>query len=90
MKNDIIEKQPHECPYLNVCPFFTRNQNDMADLCKKLKKEVCLQDNTHCARLRVRDALGMEFVPTLMMPHQHEWADQILLDASKKLSEHPR
>lgn len=76
-----IESQPWQCPHVSKCPFFTENQSVLPDLCEKLKKEYCLKDNKHCARLRLRNALDANAVPALMMPHQHEWVDQILLDA---------
>ena len=80
------DKQPDngfECPCLGQCPFFQAHESTMPDLAKKLKADYCLHDNSHCARLWVRDELGRELVPLQMMPHQAEWAEQILVDAGK-------
>ena len=84
------ESQSCQCPHVEKCAFFIENRENLPGLCEKLKEEYCLKDNTHCARLRLRNAIGPEAIPILMTPHQHEWADQILSDAGKSPSKYPR
>ena len=81
MQEKVSESQPRQCLYIEKCPFLSENQNNFPGLCQKLKNEFCLRNNQDCARLRLRNALGPEAVPLLLMPHQQDWADQILLDA---------
>ncbi len=75
--------EPFQCPNLETCPFFKEHQSSMPELAKKLKSNYCLHDNAECARLLVCRVLGPESVPVLMMPHQHDWAVQILMDAGR-------
>ncbi len=72
-----------KCPHLDKCPFFHKHQDTMSVLAQKLKDAHCLHDNTHCARLWIRQQLGKDAVPLQMMPHQQDWAEQILRDAGK-------
>lgn len=72
-----------ECSCLAKCPFFQRNEGVMPALAQKLKSEYCLHDNTDCCRLWIRQELGAESVPALMLPHQRDWAEQLLRDAGK-------
>ena len=72
-----------QCPNLERCSFFQEHQDTMPDLVKKLKSKYCLSDNSQCARLLVSRQLGREKVPVLLMPHQLDWAKQLLYDAGK-------
>ena len=72
-----------ECENLGKCPFFNATTTSlMPQLCEMLKERFCLTDNTGCARLAVRTALGPEYVPLVMTPFQMEWARQILAENS--------
>ena len=70
----------YKCQFITNCPFMKHNEKEMPGLVSRLKEEYCLRDNTHCARKLVRDILGPESVPPLMMPNQNEWARQLLGD----------
>ena len=72
-----------QCPNLETCPFLKEHQSSMPELAKKLKSKYCRNDSTECARLLIRRELGPQSVPVLMMPHQHDWAAQILIDAGR-------
>jgi hypothetical protein len=72
-----------KCPKFEKCPFFQRHENIMSKLTKRLKSEYCLRDNTDCCRLWICRELGPESVPETLMPHQWDWAEQILRDAGK-------
>ena len=73
----------YRCPRFEACVFFQENGNQMPELMDRLRKRFCCRDNTRCARLWVVNELGVESVPDTMMPHQYEWAQQILCDAGK-------
>ena len=76
------------CVYHEKCPMFT-NQicTDYPTLSEKLKDQYCRGNPELCARKCLRDTLGKEAVPLLMLPQQYEWARQILLDHSISISE---
>ena len=76
------------CVYHEKCPMFT-NQicMDYPTLSEKLKDQYCRGNPELCARKCLRDTLGKEAVPQLMLPQQYEWAQQILADHNISISE---
>lgn len=90
MATDNDNDNRFECPCLGKCSFFQSHETKMPALVAKLKAQYCLSDNTNCARLWVREEVGAEQVPMQMMPHQLEWAEQILHDAGKTISVYKR
>lgn len=69
------------CKYIQKCPFFNQlEENAMHQLVERMKQQFCLSGGQGCARLKVRTTIGPEQVPLLMMPHQLEWADQVVHD----------
>ncbi len=69
------------CVYHEKCPMFTNQiYTDYPTLSEKLKVQYCRGDFELCARKCLRDTLGKEAVPRLMLPQQYEWAQQILTD----------
>jgi hypothetical protein len=71
-----------ECELNQTCPFFNDAiVCDLPELIKQLKHTYCLGNNTQCARYSIFRVLGRNAVPKSLMPNQHEWAKQILLDA---------
>jgi hypothetical protein len=70
------------CELNQACPFFDDSTiRDMPELVKQIKTVYCLGDNTMCARHNIFRVLGGEAIPKSLMPNQHDWAKQILLDA---------
>jgi hypothetical protein len=69
------------CPYHEKCPMFG-NQicTEFPPLSEKLKDQYCRGKFETCARKCVRETIGKEFVPQMMLPQQHDWARQILTD----------
>ena len=69
------------CPYHEKCPMFG-NQIcvEFPPLTEKLKDQFCRGNFESCARKCVRETIGKEFVPIMMLPQQDSWARQILLD----------
>jgi len=69
------------CPYHEKCPMFG-NQicTEFPPLSEKLKDQYCRGDFELCARKYVRDTVGKELVPKMMLPQQYDWARQILSD----------
>jgi hypothetical protein len=75
------------CVYHEKCPLFANKTADYPTLSKKLKDQYCGGNPELCARKWVREAINKEAVPDLMLPQQHEWARQILLDHSINIPE---
>ena len=70
-----------QCPLTEKCGFL----NDdlflgMPGLVRRFQQIYCQNKFDECARHRVNAALGEDSVPSLMMPSQNEWADQILAE----------
>ena len=79
----------NKCEFIDKCPFFNKlEENAMYQLVEKMKSNYCLTDNSLCARLKLRNILGPQSVPVLMMPHQTDWANQIMLDHQTFSSSH--
>lgn len=47
---------------------------------KRFRENFCNGNESKCARHLVWTTLGKEYVPVLMLPHQREWANQLLSD----------
>ncbi|MCE5184967.1 MAG: hypothetical protein LLF76_02435 [Planctomycetaceae bacterium] len=70
------------CPLADRCAFYQRNKNFRPDISQQLKQEYCRGDFGRCARLRVHDRVGNEWVPLQMLPYHREWAEDILTDVT--------
>lgn len=75
-------QQTTTCPFENKCAFILNNQEKMPELIEKTRKQYCVNSFSACARVKVYEALGPSCVPSLLLPSQHEWAKQILFDAT--------
>lgn len=75
------DKIQSRCSFVEKCAFFNRYGDSLPPRIEKIKIDYCLTDNTFCSRRWVKDVLGFESVPELMMPHQHGWASQLFCDA---------
>jgi hypothetical protein len=76
------------CPYHEKCPMFG-NQicTKFPPLSEKLKDQYCRGKFETCARKCVRETIGKEFVPTMMLPQQSDWARQILSDKGVSITQ---
>ena len=63
------------------------HQANLPGLVNRFKEHYCGKDHYLCARRWIRDFLGAEKVPELLMPQQHDWAEQLLIEAGVKYSE---
>ena len=70
------------CPLVNQCPFFAM-LGPTSKLIEHLKERYCLKDNSRCCRYYLFQTLGDKYVPLSMIPHQWEWANQILREAGQ-------
>ncbi len=69
------------CPLYESCAFLKDETFEkMRGLVHRFQQIYCQGNYSGCARYKIASALGESFVPTLMMPNQIEWADQVLLD----------
>jgi hypothetical protein len=69
------------CPYLNRCPLLASQLDTLPTLVDRFKTNYCFKNHHVCARRWIHDFLGFEKVPDLMMPQQHDWAEQLLFEA---------
>ena len=69
------------CPYFETCDMIQGGHERFPELVGRFKQKYCSGNHTACSRRWVWDFLGVEKVPELMMPQQHDWAQQILTDS---------
>ena len=68
-----------KCQFIDECSFFEEEPIvKMPNLIQRFRAEYCHKDCASCARHRISAALGLTYVPSLMMPTQLEWAELIL------------
>lgn len=84
-ENEISSGQ--SCPYMEGCDILKTHQDNLPGLVNRFKEHYCLKNHHVCARRWIRDFLGVESVPELMMPQQHDWAEQLLIEAGVKYSD---
>jgi hypothetical protein len=67
------------CPRLEQCHFIRENQIKMPELVARTQHNYCTQSaHSRCARFYITQLLGTEAVPSLMLPSQFEWAQQVI------------
>ena len=69
------------CPHLESCDMIRGGHESFPELVDRFKQKYCSANHNACSRRWVWDLLGAEKVPELMMPHQHDWAQQVLTDS---------
>lgn len=69
------------CPHLEMCDIIQGQQERFPGLVERFQQNYCLKNHNYCSRHWIWDFLGAEKVPALMMPHQHDWAQQVLTDS---------
>ena len=84
-ENETLSEQC--CPYMQECMILTTHQENLPGLVNRFKNHYCLKNHHVCARRWIQDFLGIESVPELMMPQQHDWAEQLLMEAGVKYTE---
>lgn len=68
-----------KCQFIDECSFFKEEPiASMHNLIQRFRDEYCHSNCSSCARYRISAALGLTYVPALMMPTQLEWAELIL------------
>ena len=78
MKKPVCETTNYECPFLSQCDFIRENEAKMPELIHRIQSEYCTKALSRCARFRVRQALGPDALPPLLLPDQLDWARQII------------
>ncbi|MBL7214118.1 MAG: hypothetical protein ISS71_00405 [Phycisphaerae bacterium] len=69
------------CPYFKTCEFIQSQEDKLPRLTNQFKENYCLKNYYACSRRWIQDFLGAEKVPELMMPQQHDWAEQLLFES---------
>ena len=78
-----------QCPRMADCAFLKDELfQKMTFLIQKVQITYCNDEFVNCACYRVATSVGDEFIPSLMMPSQIEWAEQIRRDNAHALQEH--
>lgn len=69
------------CEHMEICKLFAIDAIASNEkLQERFKGTFCNDNSSKCARRLIREKLGTEFVPVLMLPNQMDWARQILSD----------
>lgn len=69
------------CPCGDTCTIVQDQSHKLPELAERFKHTYCEGNYNRCSRRWVQEFLGVEKVPELMLPHQHDWAQQILTDS---------
>jgi hypothetical protein len=72
------EKKMAECVCLPQCPFFHDKMANKPALAELMKQQLCLGDNTDCARYMVFKKIGRGKVPINLYPSQIEKAKKMI------------
>ncbi len=69
------------CEHMEICKLFAIDAIASNEkLQERFKGTFCNDNSSKCARRLIREKLGKEFVPAVMLPNQIDWARQILSD----------
>ncbi|MDC7235901.1 MAG: hypothetical protein PQJ58_21945 [Spirochaetales bacterium] len=63
-----------ECEFIEKCPFFNDALSGDFDAIDDMKVKYCKSNNLNCARYMVANALGKEFMPSNLFPHEKQRA----------------
>lgn len=69
-----------DCECLPKCPFFHDRMSNMPSMADIYKTRYCLGDNFHCARYKIFQSLGREYVPEDLFPNELERALEMLTE----------
>lgn len=75
------------CPYYEVCGIIQNHQDKLPGLINRFKQSYCFKNHHLCSRRWIKDFLGIEKVPELMMPQQHGWAEQLLFESGVRYAD---
>ena len=67
-----------ECLLLKECRFFNDIIENIPSVSESLKNEYCLGDHTTCARFLIFKAIGKEYLPDEVFPHEAQKAAKII------------
>lgn len=67
-----------DCECIAKCIFFQDKMANMPDIAASMKRRLCQQDNSKCARWMVRTNLGANNVPPDLFPNQIDRASQLI------------
>ncbi len=74
-------QQGQPCPYLETCSLICNHRDKLPGLIDRFMARYCYKNHQACSRRWIREFLGAEKVPDLMMPQQRDWAEQLLFEA---------
>jgi hypothetical protein len=69
-----------ECEFINECPFFQGKLAEKPAEIETLKEEYCRTNGLHCARYMIATALGKEYIPADLYPHEKDIAYKLLAE----------
>lgn len=75
-----MENKPTKpsCNLAKECVFYQKYENTIIPLNQRLLTEYCMKNHTQCARWKIYQTIGFEWIPMNMLPYQHERTKQIL------------
>lgn len=78
-----------DCVKLSKCPFFHDKMANMPSMADLMKQNYCQGDWSRCARYRIFNDLGNEYIPADLFPNEQDRATQVLKDGwDSKFKEH--
>jgi hypothetical protein len=69
-----------ECEFIEFCPFFNDKLENKPDKIEEMKEKYCKSNNLNCARYMVANALGKEFMPPELFPHEKQRAYLVIAE----------
>jgi hypothetical protein len=75
------EFEMNRCEFTENCPVFNERLGALPGLVNILKQQYCLLLKNRCARYRIVQALGREYVPYDLLPNDAERADLIIAES---------
>ena len=71
------------CCYLKGCAFFSKINTMDDDVAGFFKETFCLVENSECARRKVAETVGRDYVPESLYPNELNRAEEIISKHSK-------
>lgn len=70
------------CEFISKCPFFNDELSNKPESVDEMKEAYCKNNNLNCSRYMVVNALGSEYMPPDLYPHEKQRAYLILAENS--------
>lgn len=69
-----------ECEFISKCPFFNDELSDKPDTVEEMKAQYCKGNNLNCSRYMIANALGKDYMPPNLYPHEKQRAYLVIAE----------